>query len=78
MESTASKRGSYDGQLTRLGPGYMTLSQVAGACGVTRAAVSTWIKDGKLKALRVRRRVYVTRASLVEYLGPEAARRLLT
>ena len=55
----------------------MTLYQVAEVCGVTRAAVSTWIKDGKLKALRVRRRVYVARASLVEYLGPEAARRLL-
>ena len=63
-------------QAKLLGPGYLTLQDTARICGVTRMAVGFWVRDRKVLALRVRRRVYVERASLASYLGAEAAEKL--
>lgn len=54
--------------------GYVTVARVASACGVSRMAISLWIRDGRVKVLRVGRRTYVERASLASYLGSDAVR----
>jgi len=38
--------------------------------------VDLWIKGGEVKSLQVGRRKYVERASLVKYLGTDAANQL--
>ena len=39
-------------------PGYLTKSQVAELLGVRLLTITTWVKQGRLKAYRVGRRVY--------------------
>jgi predicted site-specific integrase-resolvase len=56
--------------------GYLPIALVAEKAGVTRATVDLWIKGGEVKSLQVGRRKYVERASLVKYLGTDAANQL--
>ena len=56
------------------GEGFFPVSDVTEATGVTRMAVAHWIRDGKVKVVRVGRRTYLDGDSLAGYLGAEAMR----
>ena len=55
--------------------GYMPVAAVAKQCGVTRATVDLWMKS-HVEFTRVGLRIYVKRASLEAFLGPEGAKML--
>jgi hypothetical protein len=55
--------------------GYMPVAAVAKQCGVTRATVDLWMKS-HVEFTRVGLRIYVKRASLESFLGPEGAKML--
>lgn len=53
--------------------GYLPAPEVIKDLGVHHTTLYRWIKKKKVKSARVGGRLYVSRASLVEYLGQEAA-----
>ena len=57
--------------------GYLTVADTARLAGVNRQSVNLWIEKRSIKTTRVGLRIYVERASLETYLGPEGARALL-
>ena len=56
--------------------GYMPVAAVAKQCGVTRATVDLWARNGKVFTTRVGLRIYIQRASLEVFLGPEGTKML--
>lgn len=56
--------------------GYMTVVDVATFAGVNRQTVNLWLEKGAIKSIRVAERIYITRASLEAYLGPEGVKAL--
>ena len=52
--------------------GYIPISAVSKQCGVTRATVNLWAKK-YVASTRVGTRIYLSRASLAQFLGPEGA-----
>ena len=56
--------------------GYMPVVAVAKQCGVTRASVELWVKNGHIQFTRVGLRVYIDRASLVKFLGVQGSKLL--
>ena len=56
--------------------GFLSVSAVAQQCGVTRASVDLWIKNGHVEHTRVGLRIYIQRKSLEEFLGPDGKKML--
>ena len=56
--------------------GYMPVAAVAKQCGVTRATVDLWARNGKVATTRVGMRIYVQRKSLEEFLGEQGKKML--
>jgi DNA-binding XRE family transcriptional regulator len=56
--------------------GYMTVVDVATFAGVNRQTVNLWLDKGAVKSIRVAERIYITRASLEAYLGPDGVKAL--
>lgn len=59
-----------------LAQGYLSVSAVSVQCGVTRATVDLWARNGKVTTTRVGMRVYVQRKSLEEFLGEQGKKML--
>jgi len=57
--------------------GFLTIAETARLAGVNRQTVNLWIEKESIKATQVGLRIYVQRASLVTYLGPDGAKALL-
>lgn len=64
---------SQDQEAKMRAEGYLSVSEIAKACGITRAAIGGWVKRRTVEYIRVGRRVYVKRTSLLEYLGPNGS-----
>ena len=67
------KRGQDDLMRER---GFMSIAAVAKQCGVTVMTVRLWVQNGHIVETRVGLRVYIQRASLEKFLGPEGAKML--
>ena len=57
--------------------GFLSVAETARLAGVNRQTVNLWIAKGAITSTNVGLRVYVIRASLVTYLGPDGAKALL-
>jgi excisionase family DNA binding protein len=49
---------------------FYTIPEVAEALRVTPQTVRAWIKQGKLKAQRIGKPIYVTETNIKEFLAP--------
>jgi len=56
--------------------GLLTSRDVTTMCHVSKATVSQWTRTGKVKIRKVGARVFIERASLLEFLGPDAVQLL--
>jgi hypothetical protein len=63
------KRNTNDILLAR---GYISPNALAERIGKPRITIDRWIEDGHLKTIRVAERVYISVASVIDYLSPEA------
>ena len=77
MRKPKEKKPLHRGQDDRMREqGFLPVSAVASQCGVTRATIDLWMRDGHVEFTRVGLRIYVKRASLESFLGPEGAKML--
>jgi hypothetical protein len=56
--------------------GFLPVSAVAKQCGVTRASVDLWMKNGHVEHTRVGLRIYIERKSLEAFLGVDGSKML--
>ena len=76
MNKTQQKKPLKRGQDDKMrAQGFLPVSAVAKQCGVTRATVDLWMKE-HIESTRVGMRIYIKRASLEAFLGPEGAKML--
>ncbi len=56
--------------------GFMSVASVAKQCGVTVMTVRLWLEKEHITGTRVGLRVYIERASLEKFLGPQGVKML--
>lgn len=56
--------------------GFITVKEIAAKIGITKTTVYRWVEQGKVAEERVGAARYISLASLVQHLGPTAAKML--
>ena len=77
MKSTVRKPLQHAQEDRMRAQGYLTVAETARLAGVNRQSVNLWIAKGAIQHTRVGLRIYIVKASLVAYLGPDGAKALL-